>query len=88
MSKWQDVPKEDIEIDGEDINICLESDNFGNNYCVVKKADMLELLYPGWISVEDRLPEVEKDVLIYYDGATIGFGYYCELGWYCLACIS
>lgn len=72
MSKWQDVPKEEIEIDGEDINICLEGDKFGNNYCVVKKADMLELLSPEWISVKDRLPEVPDGadavkVLVYYE---------------------
>jgi hypothetical protein len=65
VSKWQDIPKEEIEIDGEDINICLEGDNFGNNHCVVKKADMLELLSPGWISVKDKLPVEQGRYLVY-----------------------
>ena len=74
MSKWQDVPKEEIEIDGEDINICLEGDNFGNNYCVVKKADMLELLSPGWISVKDRLPEDGQVVAFIIDKSVNYYG--------------
>ena len=68
MSKWYDVPKEDIEIDGEDINICLEGDKFGNNYCVVKKADILKLLGMAWISVKDRLPEEKEVCLVYAEG--------------------
>jgi hypothetical protein len=64
MSKWQDVPKSEIEIDGDDINICLEGDKDGNNYCVVKKADMLKLLGMEWISVKDRLPEEGVPVLV------------------------
>jgi hypothetical protein len=76
VSKWQDVPKEEIEIDGEDINICLEGDNFGNNYCVVKKADMLELLSPGWISVKDRLPEGKGAYLIYHNNSAANIAIY------------
>lgn len=74
MSTWHEIPREEIEIDGEDINICLKGDKFGNNYCVVKKADILKLWDMAWISVKDRLPEVEDGadavkVLVYYNCA-------------------
>ncbi len=44
MSHWIEIKKEDIEIDGDDINISLEPDNFGNNYVTIKIMDVLELL--------------------------------------------
>lgn len=65
MSKWQDIPKEDISIDGGDIDICIGGDDCGNNYCTIKKADMLDLLGCGWISIKDRLPEKHIGVYAY-----------------------
>lgn len=44
MSKWEEVCESDIEIDGNDINIMLESDNDGSRYVVVKKQDMINKL--------------------------------------------
>ena len=44
MSKWQEAKPEDLEIDGENINIMLESDNEGNNYVEVKIKDIQKLL--------------------------------------------
>lgn len=44
MSHWIEIKKEDIEIDGDDINISLEPDEFGNNYLTIKIMDVLELL--------------------------------------------
>lgn len=73
MSKWKDIQKEDIEIDGNDINICLEGDDFGNNYAVIKTTDVIDLLSlkfdekMEWISVKDRLPE-ESGLYLTYGG--------------------
>lgn len=47
MSKWKEIPKEDIEIDGEDIDILIGSDSEGNNYVTVKVEDMLALFEAG-----------------------------------------
>lgn len=44
MSYWIEIKKEDIEIDGDDINIRLKPDDFGNNYVTVKIIDILKLL--------------------------------------------
>jgi len=44
MSNWQEIKKEDIEIDGEDINVYLGSDDFGNCYAVLKVKDVKDLL--------------------------------------------
>jgi hypothetical protein len=44
MSNWQEIKKEDIELDGEDINIYLGSDDFGNNYVILKVKDVKDLL--------------------------------------------
>lgn len=40
MSNWIEVKKENIEIDGDDINIMLKPDDWGNNYVTVKIADV------------------------------------------------
>lgn len=64
MSTWKEIKAKDIELDGDEINICIGGDKFGNNYAVVKVADIVGLLtlkfgekVSGWISVKDRLPE-------------------------------
>ena len=45
MSNWTEVTDhDDIEIDGEDINILISGDKFGNNYIVIKKDLILDLL--------------------------------------------
>ena len=44
MSIWKDIKKEDIELDGDEINICIGSDNQGNNYVVVKVDDMKAII--------------------------------------------
>ena len=44
MSKWEDVPKSDIEIDGDDIIFHLESDYDGSRYVTAKVIDVLEIL--------------------------------------------
>lgn len=44
MSNWKDIKKENVEIDGEDINIYLGYDEFGNNYATMKIKDVKELL--------------------------------------------
>ena len=44
-------------------------------------------LHPHWISVEDELPKLEKNVLMWSSGFDdVLFGYRCrsgEKGWYC-----
>ena len=44
MSDWKDILKEDIEKDGEDLNVLIGSDDFGNNYIILKIKDVLEVL--------------------------------------------
>ena len=45
MSNWIEVTDpEDIEIDGEDINILYETDSQGNNYIHLKKELIIDLL--------------------------------------------
>ncbi len=45
MSNWIEVTDpEDIEIDGEDINILYSNDKFGNNYIHFKKQMIIDLL--------------------------------------------
>lgn len=43
---------------------------------------------PKWISVEDRLPEDDQDVLICVRGQTIDTGYYYHEYWVAYACMS
>ena len=44
MSDWITVKKEDIELDGDDINVYFESDDFGNRYIILKVEDIKALL--------------------------------------------
>ncbi len=45
MSNWIEVTDhENIEIDGEDINILYSEDKFGNNYIHFKKQMIIDLL--------------------------------------------
>lgn len=44
MSKWTYIPKEDLDLDGDEINILVGSDYEGNNYAIVKVSDIKELL--------------------------------------------
>lgn len=44
MSHWYEPKKEDIEIDGEDIDILLDQDKNGCIYVSIKKSEILELL--------------------------------------------
>lgn len=50
MSNWIKVGIDDIEIDGDDINILYSSDYNGNNYVYVKLDDILKL-------IKDKLEE-------------------------------
>ena len=44
MSVWNKVKKEDIEIDGDEINCRFDYDKLGNHYVVIKKSDMIDIL--------------------------------------------
>ncbi len=45
MSFWQEIEdKDDVEIDGDDINVLTSSDNFGNNYIHFPKQWIIDLL--------------------------------------------
>lgn len=44
MSYWIEVKKEDIELDGDQINVWLESDESGNRYATIKVQDLKDLL--------------------------------------------
>ena len=44
MSKWEDIGYDDMEIDGEEMNIRLQADNDGSRYAVIKTADIVKVL--------------------------------------------
>jgi hypothetical protein len=44
MSTWKNIPKDDIEVVGDEINILIGSDDSGNNYVVLKLQDIKDLL--------------------------------------------
>ncbi len=44
MSFWYSPKKEDIEIDGDEVNIWLGSDESGNIYATVKIKDLEDIL--------------------------------------------
>jgi hypothetical protein len=44
MSTWHESGKEDLEIDGDEINVWVTSDYGGNVYTTIKIADIEELL--------------------------------------------
>jgi len=44
MSKWRTIPNEDIEIDGTDLNVLVDTDNCGNNYIILSLEYIKELL--------------------------------------------
>lgn len=44
MSDWIKVKSEDIEFDGDDINIYFESDEFGNRYIEISYKEFIKAL--------------------------------------------
>lgn len=44
MSEWHEAKKDDLELDGDEINILIGDDWRGNIYVTVKVADIKELL--------------------------------------------
>lgn len=44
MSKWFDVSKENIDIDGDEVNILVTSDNDGNVWVTIKLKDIKSLI--------------------------------------------
>lgn len=44
MSHWHEPKKEDIEINGDEIDIYLFNDDFGSVYCTLKVKDIQEVL--------------------------------------------
>lgn len=40
MSSWKQVKPEDIELDGDELNILYSTDEQGNNYLVLKLSDI------------------------------------------------
>ncbi len=47
MSQWTEIPKEDIEVDGDELNILIGDDDSGNIYVTVKIKDVLDLIEQG-----------------------------------------
>lgn len=44
MSTWYEPKKEDMEIDGEDLNVFVHNDDFGTVYAAIKIKDLKEIL--------------------------------------------
>ncbi len=44
MSQWYEADKDDLELDGDEINVLVCDDWRGNIYVTVKVADIKELL--------------------------------------------
>ena len=62
MSKWTGIPKENIELDGDELNVCIGSDTEGNNYITLKVADVLAVADPPHSDTKDNR-EIEKVLL-------------------------
>lgn len=46
MSNWKTISKNNLELDGDEINVLIGTDDEGNNYVILKVADIEELLEP------------------------------------------
>ena len=44
MSAWYESSKDDLEIDGDEINVYVHGDDFGGVYTTIKISDIEELL--------------------------------------------
>jgi hypothetical protein len=44
MRNWKNINKQDIEKDGDEINIYIGSDGSGNNYIVLKISDIEDII--------------------------------------------
>ena len=44
MSAWYESSKDDLEIDGDEINVFVHADDFGGVYTTIKISDIEELL--------------------------------------------
>lgn len=65
MSTWKDIPKENIELYGNELNVCIGSDDMGNNYVVLKVTDVSDLLLkaqkPGVGHIEAQSEATTKE---------------------------
>lgn len=58
MSHWIDIKKNDIDIDGEDIDVFIGRDEFGVNYITIKIKDLVEVIK------ETKINDNFRDMLI------------------------
>jgi len=57
MSKWYELQDDDIELDGEEFNIWVGCDDFGNNYVTMsfdQVRDMFEKMSNAIVSGESK----------------------------------
>lgn len=62
MSRWKMINKNKIEIDGDDLNILVGSDDFGNNYIIIKVIDILEELKKENIIQNYSIPIIKDSI--------------------------
>jgi hypothetical protein len=62
MSYWTEIKKEDIEIDGDDLNVLIGSDQSGNNYIILKVIDILEELKQEGIITDYSIPSIKSEI--------------------------
>ena len=67
MSYWYEPKKEDIDINGEDIDIFLTQDTGGSVYCSVKIKDIKELLEQNEKVNVPIIGEVKDEKVTYYE---------------------
>jgi hypothetical protein len=60
MSKWYRAKKEDIDIDGEDLNILVCTDYDGNIYVELSMRLLKEILQEKNKTINDLLKELNK----------------------------
>lgn len=54
MSQWAYAEKGDLELDGDELNVRISTDHYGNNYLVIDVAMLKEVLTPNIKETGDK----------------------------------
>ena len=53
MSVWHEVKLEDLELNGDELLVCLEPDNYGNIYVQIKLKDVIQILLQRYTIIKN-----------------------------------